>query len=158
LLSIGQVMGSVAAIIGFVALAGIWLHSGQVLGRQLRRSLVCAAVVGIVWLGASKAKLTLDVSEDQRNSFPLADQRALARLPEQLEIIVHLASEDPRYVDFERNILAKLGRAMPRVAVRFANDGQRLSREESYGEVEYRYGNRTDVSRSTSYREVLPLI
>lgn len=155
LLSVGQVMGSVAAIIGFVALAGIWLHPGQVLGQQLRRSLGCAVVIGIAWLGASHAKLTLDVSEDQRNSFPLADQRALARLPKQLEIIVHLASEDPRYLDFQRNILAKLERAVPRVAVRLANDN---SSEESYGEVQYRYGDRTDVSRSTSYREVLPLI
>src|SRR5262249_5453477 len=158
LLSIGQVIGSVAAVIGFVALAGIWLHPGQLLGLRLRRSLICAGAIGIVWLGASYAKLTFDVSEDQRNSFPLADQSGLARLDGQLEIIVHLAPEDPRYVDFERNILAKLERVMPRVAVRLAKDGQRLSGEESYGEVEYRYSGRTDASRSTSSREVLPLI
>ena len=30
--------------------------------------------------------------------------------------------------------------------------------EEAYGEVEYSYGGRTDKSRSTSHREVLPLI
>jgi hypothetical protein len=30
--------------------------------------------------------------------------------------------------------------------------------EEAYGEVEYSYGGRSDKSRSTSHREVLPLI
>ena len=32
------------------------------------------------------------------------------------------------------------------------------SGDESYGEVEYVYSNRSDVSRSTSPREILPLI
>src|SRR5262249_21126816 len=48
LLSIGQFIGSVAAVIGFVALAGIWLHPGQLLGLRLRRSLICAGAIGIV--------------------------------------------------------------------------------------------------------------
>ena len=30
--------------------------------------------------------------------------------------------------------------------------------EEAYGEVEYSYGGRSDKSRSTSHREILPLI
>jgi ABC-2 type transport system permease protein len=32
------------------------------------------------------------------------------------------------------------------------------SSDESYGEVEYVYDNRSDVSRSTSPREILPLL
>src|SRR5262249_57745931 len=100
-------------------------------------------------------------AEDGPNSFPAADARALAELREPLIVTVHLAPEDPRYVDLRRNVLAKLERAMPRVAVRLATSGQSMvgsTSEEAYGEVEYVYGGRTDKSRSTSHREILPLI
>jgi ABC-2 type transport system permease protein len=60
-----------------------------------------------------------------------------------------------RYADLRRNVLAKLERAMPHTAVRLG-DGRHG--DERYGEVEYVYGDRTDVSRSTSHREILPLL
>ena len=56
---------------------------------------------------------SVDTSEDHRNSFPLADQRALAKLAQLLTITVHFSPEDPRYVDLRRNVLSKLKRAMP---------------------------------------------
>jgi hypothetical protein len=72
-----------------------------------------------------------------------------------------LAPEDPRYVDLRRNVLAKLERAMPNVTIQLA--GERRSSaagetDDSYGEIDYRYGGRSDTSRSTSHREVLPLL
>jgi hypothetical protein len=57
---------------------------------------------------------------DLRNSFPAADQRALREMREPLVITVHLAPEDPRYIDLKRNMLSKLERAMPRVTLRLA--------------------------------------
>src|SRR5262249_6283746 len=60
-----------------------------------------------------------------------------------------------------RNILVKLERVMPRVTIRLATMGQSVvgsTSEEAYGEIEYSYGGRTDKSRSTSHREILPLI
>jgi ABC-2 type transport system permease protein len=105
--------------------------------------------------------MTFDVTEDQRNSFPLADQRALSQLNEPLLITVHLSTEDPRYADLKRNVLAKLERSMPNVNVRLA-EGLLSSRanpnDDRYGEVTYVYGQRSDMSRSTSHREILPLI
>ena len=56
---------------------------------------------------------SVDVTEDRRNSFPLADQRLLATLECPLSVTVHLAPEDPRYVDLQRKVLSKLERAMP---------------------------------------------
>jgi ABC-2 type transport system permease protein len=78
-----------------------------------------------------------------------------------LRVTVHLAPEDPRHADLQRNVLAKLERAMPNASVALAS--LRLgfagsSSDESYGEVEYVYGDRSDVSRSTSPREILPLL
>jgi len=75
-------------------------------------------------------------------------------------VSVHLAPEDPRYADLQGNVLAKLDRAMPNVLISLVAGRQGFATEgsESYGEIEYVYGGRSDVSRSTSPREILPLI
>jgi ABC-2 family transporter len=161
LLPAGLLLGIVAAIGGFAALAAVWLHPGVPLGTKCIRSLVCLAIAAAVIGLSTQVRLTADLAEDRHNSFPAADQRALAELREPLIITVHLAPEDPRYVDLRRNVLAKLERAMPRVAVRLATSGQSMvgsTSEEAYGEVEYSYGGRSDKSRSTSHREILPLV
>ena len=161
LLPAGLLLGILAAIGGFAALAAVWLHPGVPLGTKCIRSLVCLAIAAAVIGLSTQVRLTADLAEDRHNSFPAADQRALAELREPLIITVHLAPEDPRYVDLRRNVLAKLERAMPRVAVRLATSGQSMvgsTSEEAYGEVEYSYGGRWDKSRSTSHREILPLI
>jgi len=74
--------------------------------------------------GASQAETVLDVTPDRRNSFPPADEKLLGRLQERLLVTVHLASSDPRFVDLDRKILARLKRAMPQVAVRIAEPDQ----------------------------------
>jgi hypothetical protein len=110
---------------------------------------------------ASQLGLAVDVSEDRRNSFPLADQRALASLSAPLSITVHLAAEDPRYVDVRRNVLSKLARIVPNLTLRLADGRQNFAssaQDEAYGEIEYVYAGRRDVSRSTSPREILPLL
>jgi ABC-2 type transport system permease protein len=161
LLSAGLVLGVVGAIVGFAALAAVWLHPGVPLRAKLVRSLAPIAVVAALCAAATQIRLSFDVSEDRRNSFPPADQRALAELPEPLTITVHLAAEDPRYVDLRRNVLSKLERTLPHLTIRLATAGQSVvgsTSEESYGEIEYSYGGRSDKSRSTSPREIVPLI
>jgi ABC-2 type transport system permease protein len=161
LLSVGLVSGVVAAIGGFAALAAAWLHPGVPLRAKLVRSAACVAVVAAALALATQVRMSIDLTEDGRNSFPAADQRALAELREPLTITVRLAPEDPRYVDLRRNILAKLERVLPRVSVRLAASGHSVvgsTGDESYGEVEYSYGGRSATSRSTSHREVLPLL
>jgi ABC-2 type transport system permease protein len=157
LLASGLVVGLVAAIAGFAALAAAWLRPGVTLRTKVLRSLICVVAAGVVIAGAMRIPLVTDVTEDQRNSFPIADARALASLTEPLIVTVHLAPEDPRYVDLDRNVLAKLARVMPDVTIRLAREPPG-GRDEHYGEVEYLNGGRPDVSRSTSHREVLPLL
>ena len=161
LLPVGLVLGIGAATGGFATLAGIWLHPGVPLRSKLIRSTSCIAAVALPFAAVTTIRTSLDLTEDQRNSFPAADQRALPSLRDRLDIAVHLAPEDPRYTDLRRDVLAKLERTMPRVSIRLASAGQSMigsTSEESYGEVEYSYGGRSARSRSTDRREILPLI
>jgi len=160
LFSLGLVLGSLVAIVGFAEIATLWLHPGVPLRAKLVRSLLCVAVTSGLVLLAAQVRTTIDVTEDRRNSFPAADQRALATLREPLIITVHLAPEDPRYVDLRRNVLSKLERVMPNVTIRLVANQSFIGRsgDDSYGEVEYSYAGRIDKSRSTSHREILPLL
>src|ERR1700747_1548912 len=78
LLSAGVLLGIVAAICGFAALAAVWLHSRVALRAKLVRSAVCVTIAGAVVALATQIGLSVDLTEDRRNSFPAADQRALA--------------------------------------------------------------------------------
>jgi ABC-2 type transport system permease protein len=161
LLSVGLVLGIVAASCGFGALAAIWLHPGLPLRVKMRRSIGTAVVVAALLATAAQIGVSLDLAEDRRNSFSIADQLELAHLREPLVITVHLAPEDPRYVDLRRNVLAKLERVVSHVTVRLAGATQSavgIANDEAYGEVEYAYGGRTAKSRSTSHREILPIL
>jgi ABC-2 type transport system permease protein len=161
LFGVGLTAGVVAAICGFAVLAGIWLPPGISLRVKLVRSVGCVSAAAMLLLFASRIVNAVDVTEDRRNSFSLADERALARLQGPLVVTVHLATEDPRYVDVRRNVLSKLQRAMPDFTIRLAGGRQLFaagSTDEDYGQLKFAYGSRSDVTRSTSPREVLPLI
>ncbi len=161
LLSAGLVVGVGTAVCGFAALATVWLPPGVHVRNKLVRSIACVLVAAIVLGLATQIRLSIDVTEDRRNSFPVLDQRVLAKLAEPLVVTVHLAPEDPRYADLQRNVLAKLERVLPNLSIRLAGGRQSLpinAGDDRYGEVEYTYGRRSDISRSTSPREILPLL
>ncbi|WP_225705971.1 ABC transporter permease [Bradyrhizobium cenepequi] len=161
LFSAGLVLGGTGAIAGLSALASVWLLPGVATQTKCIRSVPCVLAT-LLTLGLStQIRQTIDVTEDRRNSFPAADQRLLATLRLPLIIKVYLAPEDPRYGDLQRNVLAKLDRAMPNVLIVLAGsrrDAASRPANDTYGEIEYSYGTRSDVSRSTSPREVLPLL
>lgn len=159
LLSAGLVVGILAVIAGLAALSSVWLPPGTPTRVKFFRSVACALLT-IAALGlASQIRISVDVTEDRRNSFAPADQKLLATLRLPLIITVNLAPEDPRYVDLRRNVLGKLERAMPNVSIVLAGGRQDVGgTSDSYGRIEYAYGDRSDVSRSTSPREILPLL
>jgi ABC-2 type transport system permease protein len=161
LLSAGLVAGICVAVLGFTALATVWLPPGVHVHNKVIRSIVCVFAVTLALGLVTQIRLTFDVTEDRRNSFPLADQRLLESLAQPLVVTVHLAREDPRYADLQRNVLAKLERAMPKVSIRLAGERQNLSTNDSedrYGEIEYVYAGRSEPSRSTSPEEILPML
>ena len=161
LLSASLVVGVILVILGFSALAAIWLPPGVTFRSKLTFSSVCVLAVGLALLAATRLKATIDVTEDRRNSFSVADQRALSGLTRPLVITAHLAPEDPRYIDLNRNVLAKLERTLGDVTVRLAGGRQSMisnANDDAYGEIDYDYGGRSATSRSTSLREILPLL
>jgi hypothetical protein len=161
LFSTGLVVAIGATIFGFAALANVWLPPGVQLRDKVIRSITWVLVTALALGLTTQVKLTFDVTEDRRNSFPATDQHLLASLAQPLVVTVNLAPEDPRYADLQRSVLAKLERAMPRVSIRLASGRQSLASmagDDRYGEVEYTYGTRSDVSRSTSPREILPML
>src|SRR4030081_1934882 len=74
LLSAGLIAGICAAMFGFAALASVWLPPGVQVRDKVIRSIVWVLDVSIVLGLTTQIKLTFDVSEDRRNSFPAADQ------------------------------------------------------------------------------------
>jgi ABC-2 type transport system permease protein len=159
LLSAGLVLGIVAAVCGFAALASVWLPPGVSARTKYTRSLVCVLATFIALAIATQVRTSVDVTEDRRNSFSPADQRLLATLRLPLIVTVNLVPEDPRYADLQRSVLSKLERAMPNVTVAVIGNQRNLGgKSDAYGEIEYVYDNRSDVSRSTSPREILPIL
>lgn len=156
--SIGLALGICAVICGLASLTVVWLPPGISLRVKLVRSLFCLLAIALALGIAAQVRNVVDVSEDRRNSFPSADERLLATLRLPLTISVGLAAEDPRYIDLRRNVFSKLERAMPNVTVIVTSGRQSVNSRDDYGQIEYAYGNRIDRSRSTSPREILPLL
>jgi ABC-2 type transport system permease protein len=162
LLSVPAVLGMLIATAGFLALAAIWLPPGIPLGRRFKVSALIAVAAGILIGGAAQAKTVLDVTPDRRNSFPLADEKLLGQLQERLLVTVHMASSDPRLVDLDRKVLARLKRAMPLVTIRVAEPGQTspfgTAGDDTYGEIVLTYHGRNATTRSTGAGEILPML
>jgi hypothetical protein len=95
------------------------------------------------------------------NSFPTADEEALAQIQTPLHVEAHLAPEDPRRADLERKAIAKLRRAMPHLQVQYVSAtsiGLFEQTSPHYGEIWYELGGRRAMSRATTAEGVLETI
>ena len=95
------------------------------------------------------------------NSFRLSDEQALRAIGTPLRVEAHLAAEDPRRVDLERQGLAKLRRVLPRVDVTYiaaTSTGLFEQTSEHYGEVWYELAGQRVMSRATTADGVLAAI
>jgi len=150
----------VLTLAGF-ALAAVWLDPRRrTVERVVRSIAVCAVAAGLLFTSA-ELRPTWDVSENRRNSFPLADERALNRIRQPLHVTVYLAPEDPRLLDLNREVLSKLDRVLPGMAIDYAarsRAGLFEGPAERYGEVWYELGGRKVMSRSATEEIVLETI
>jgi ABC-2 type transport system permease protein len=162
LLSVPTVLAMLIATAGFLALTAVWLPPGIPLGRKFKGSALIVVAAAILISGAAQAKTVLDVTPDRRNSFPLSDEKLLGQLQDRLLVTVHMASSDPRLVDLDRKVLARLKRAMPRVTIQIAEPGQTspfgTAGDENYGEIVLTYHGRSATTRSTGAGEILPIL
>ncbi len=151
------VVTTLAALAGF-AVAAVWLDWRYPARRRALASVEVTCLLTVLACGGSLLPSSRDLSENRRNSFPISDERALSRIDQPLRITVYLAAEDPRRVDFDRNIAAKLVRTLPRVEVVYAartRAGLFEGPADHYGEIWYELAGRRVMSRSTTEPIVL---
>ncbi len=160
--SLPAVLGSLVVVLGLMAASGICLHPGKRALHKCALILPLAAAIGAGTFAATRIHVFRDATEDRRNSFSSTDEAELRAITGRLTVELHLSAEDPRYHDFERNILGKLCRTLPDVEAVFADRGLQHvltgGNDDHYGEIIYSLGGRSATSRSTSEEEVLPLI
>jgi ABC-type transport system involved in multi-copper enzyme maturation permease subunit len=145
------------ASVGGIALAAVWLESYRPVAGRVARSAAVVVMTAAAMAAASTLRWSRDFSEDRRNSFSRADEAALRRIREPVEITVYLAPEDPRLFDLERGVLEKMRRVIPDFTVRYAARTRSglFERGGEYGEVWYRVGSRRAMMRSTIEAVVL---
>lgn len=162
LLSVPAVLSVLIATSGFLAFAAIWLPPGISFGRKVKRSVFIGVAVAILIGAVAQIRTVFDVTPDRRNSFSWADEKVLGQLLEPLLVTVHMASSDPRLVDLDRKVLARLKRTMPRVTVRIAEPGQASpfgpAGDDDYGEIVLTYHGDSTTTRSTGAGEILPIL
>ncbi len=141
--------------------AGIWLRLGVAERRRGYESLALAGGAVAAIALCTMLHASWDLSESRTNSFPRADERALAAIPGPLSIEVHLAPEDPRRSDLDRRALAKLRRVRSDVDIRYVSAtsiGLFEQTREGYGEIRYDLAGRRATSRATTAEGVLDTI
>lgn len=156
LLSFDAVAASLvaSALLLFVAAAFLDLRASA---RARAVRVAIAAVLAVLSFALIPRARSVDVSEDRRNSFSPADERLLRGIGAPVTIRVHLAAEDPRANDYERNVLTKLRRTLRdlRVEYPYAGRSALFENDDRYGTIVYRVGGKQAVSRSTTEEIVL---
>src|SRR5262245_32855937 len=134
-------LGALIASSLLISVATIWLDLRTPMARKLVTSALAAVLAVVLAAGVAIRPLSIDTTEDARNSFPPADAATLAALDKPLQILVRLAPEDPRYIDFERKVLSKLRRSVRRIVVTPQSETRSglFENSDSYGVVLYRY-------------------
>jgi hypothetical protein len=152
---------AVVLIAAGLCLAAIWMRLGVAPKRRAYESAALGALAAAAIFACSFVTPSWDNSESRANSFPEADERILRHIHAPLRIDVHLAPEDGRRLELERQALSKLRRVMPKVQVRYRSStsiGLFEQTSAGYGEIWYDLGGRRTMSRVTSAEGVLESI
>jgi len=149
------VAASVLLSIALLAAAALFLD----LRRRPRvlRAAAAVIVIAIAAVAMMRSAGSVDLSQDRRNSFSPADERLLRGIDEPVAIRMHLAAEDPRANDYERNVLTKLRRTLRDLRVEYPYAGRTalFENDDRYGTIVYRVRGKEAVSRSTTEEIVL---
>jgi ABC-2 type transport system permease protein len=153
-------LGALIASALLISIASIWVDLRTTLPHKLVASSLVTVLAAGLAAGVATRPFYVDTTQDARNSFPPGDMATLATLDQPLHVLVRLAPEDPRYIDFERMVLSKLQHSVRDLTVTLQSDTRSglFEASDSYGVVRYRYNGRQAESRSTGEGEILPLI
>jgi hypothetical protein len=141
--------------------ATIWLRLGTRVRRRAHESLALAAVTMLAVAVCALIRPSWDLSENRGSSFSPGDEATLRTITVPLRIEAHLAPEDPRRFDLERQALRKLRRVLSSVEVHYVSAtsiGLFEQTSPHYGEIWYDLGGRRVMSRVTTAEGVLEAI
>jgi ABC-2 type transport system permease protein len=161
LVRLDLVLAAFVLIAASLVLAAVWMRLGMPVRRRATESvgILCAAIV--LAFAASFVRPSWDVSENERNSFSESEAAILSRIIAPLKIEAHLAAEDPRRFDLEKQTLSKLRRTMPNVTVEYVSASATGLFEQAsahYGEIWYDLGGKRIVGRAITTDGVLDAI
>lgn len=150
------------AAASLLGLTMIWLPPGTPLIRKLSHTIAVAALASAMAFLSGLLIFYSDVTEDRRNSFNPSDELALKAMNLPLRITIHMNPEDSRLKEMERNVLAKLRRAVPKVKITYVYSGESGSfgsgDDPNYGLIVYAYAGKRDKSTSNSDEEILSIL
>jgi len=141
-----------------LGLAALWMRLGVPVRRRVAESIAVTVLALLVITVGTAATKSWDTSESRLNSFSKSDEKALRSIPGFLTIEVHLAPEDPRRVDLDRRVIAKLRRVRPDVNVRYQSAtsiGLFEQTSAGYGEIWYDIDGKKTMSRAVTAESVL---
>jgi ABC-2 type transport system permease protein len=155
------VLAALIVVAASLVLAAVWMRLGVPVHRRLVETIFILCVAGVLGLAISFVNLSMDVSENERNSFDEAEEALLESIIAPLKITVNLAPEDPRRFDLEKQTLSKLRRTMSHVTVTYISGsatGLFEQAREHYGEIWYELGGKRIFGRSMTRDGVLDAI
>ncbi len=162
LFSTGCATSFLSMAVLFFLLSVVWLHPGQGLRVKFGKSLGVILLIAVVTAMLLSKPNSMDLTEDQRHSFNPAATRVLKKLDKKLTITIHLAPQDSRLLDLDRDFIAKLRRSVQKLDVKYAKTGSaglfNAAENENYGLIMYEYNGQRDQSYSNSQNEILPII
>jgi ABC-2 type transport system permease protein len=161
LVQLDEVLVAIVVALFGITLAAIWTRLGVAVRRRVWESALAAAVTGVAIVASSFAGASWDASENRANSFSPANEAALRQIRAPLRVEVHLAPEDPRRVDLERQVLSKLRRVLPAVRITYiaaTTTGMFEQSAAQYGEIWYELDGRRALNRATTAESALETI
>ncbi|HYW42075.1 MAG TPA: hypothetical protein VE959_04410 [Bryobacteraceae bacterium] len=161
LIPLSRVLAGLALVGGGLSIAAVWMRTGVAVRRRASESIAIVAAGSALVFACSFVRTGWDVSENRRNSFSEPEEEILRRIRTPLAIEAHLAPEDPRRFELERQTLSKLKRIMPKVEVRYVSAtsiGLFEQASPHYGEIRYDLGGRRAMNRITTSEGVLETI
>ncbi len=161
LIRLDVVLIALILVLAGLALSAVWLRLGVAVRHRVHESIALGALTAAIVFACAFATPSWDTSESRINSFPQADEEALARIRAPLRIEAHLAPEDPRRADLEHRAISKLRRVLPKVQVQYVSAtsiGLFEQNTPHYGEIWYELGGRREMSRVTTAEGALETI
>jgi ABC-2 family transporter len=161
LVRLDLVLAAFALIAASLVLAAIWMRLGVSVRQRASESVAILGVAAVLAFALSFVRPSWDVSENERNSFGESEAAILSKITAPLRVEAHLAPEDPRRFDLEKQTLSKLRRTMPNVTVDYVSSsstGLFEQASEHYGEIWYDLGGKRVVGRATTTDGVLDAI